>query len=143
MKELLEYGVLIHGRDIRNQLIGPTYSDLVEGVKNQYEIIRRYAKNTGESIYSAGWILDIARCIYTLQTGEILDKTSAGIWAIEKDICPKREVVERVLEIRQSPLTYKEDKEYKEWLKNLGEDIQAFADILEKELNGIEEKGSR
>ena len=67
-------------------------------------------QKTGRSIYSFGWILDIARCIYTLRTGKIIVKTDVVEWALENNLCPDPDALRIALEIRRSLLEHKEDK---------------------------------
>jgi predicted nucleotidyltransferase len=133
--ELLESGILLHGTDIRDRMMPPTYGQLREDVIQHYQVIREYAYTTGCSIYSYGWLLDIARCIYTLRTGEIIAKTTAGEWALLKNLCPNTEAMRTTLMVRKNPLIYKNDAEIQEKSAQLNEDIQSFADVLERELN--------
>ena len=133
--ELIKYGQLILGKDIRNELVLPTYEELKYGVQQHYQTIRKYAIESGESLYSCGWLLDIARCIYTLRYNDIISKTKAGEWAIKENICPEGEQMLFTLKIRNRPLKYKEQAEVKEWLSSLGTSVQLFADVLDIELN--------
>lgn len=89
--ELIKYGQLIFGKDIRNELVLPTYEELKYGVQQYYKTIRKYAFETGVSLYSCGWLLDIARCIYSLRNNDIISKTKAGEWAIKENLCPEEE----------------------------------------------------
>lgn len=134
MIELIENGYLLYGDEIRDNLTYPAKDDIVKAVINHYETIRKYAVITESSIYSAGWLLDIARCIYTLRTGKIIAKTKAGEWALENNLAPDVDIMEKVISIRQVPSRYKDDNEIMKWSKTLGEHIQRFADILEKEI---------
>lgn len=133
MIELLEDGKLLYGTDIRNQLRIPTNEDVMLAVLDYYNIIRKYA-SSGRSLYTAGWFLDIARCIYTLRTGTIIAKTEAGKWALENGIAPDSTILEKVIEIRNNPIKYKNDEETMKWLETLGDSVQQFADVLENEL---------
>ena len=94
----------------------------------------KYAQSTGRSFYSFGWMLDIARCIYTLRTGKIIAKTDAAEWALENNLCPDPDALRFALKVRRSPLEYKDDKETFDYAETLAKPIQRFADILEKEL---------
>lgn len=134
MFELMKYGKLIYGKDIRNRLSLPPYDDLVSGVRYHYETIRKYAQETGESIYSCGWLLDIARCLYTLRTGDIISKTEAGRWALTENLCPCADDMKRTLAVRNNPAEYMRLDETKNWLCTLGPSVQTFADVLEKAL---------
>ena len=89
---------------------------------------------TDETLYSCGWLLDIARGIYTLRTGEVIAKTKAGEWALQQGICPVEKELERALQVRRSPLLYRDQPEVKRWLCTLGPAVQRFADVLEKEI---------
>lgn len=130
--KLLDDGRLIYGLDIRDLVDYPKKEDVIEAIKGHYNAIRTYAVKTDQSIYSAGWMLDIARCLYTLETGGIIAKTSAGEWALENDLCSDSNVLEKVIEIRREPLRLKNDESTKQWLETLGPSIQCFADVLEK-----------
>ena len=138
MTELIESSVLLYGTDIRNKLKAPEFSELYADVKRHYETIRKYVQKTGRSFYSFGWMLDIARCIYTLRTGKIIAKTDAADWALESNLCPDPDALRIALEVRRSPLNHKEDKQTFDYAETLAEPIQRFADVLEKELKRSE-----
>lgn len=134
MIELIEHGYLLHGNEVRDRFIYPTKEEIIQAVINHYETIRKFAVKTGRSLYSAGWLLDIARCIYTLKTGKIISKTKAGKWALDNGLVPDINIMEKVINIREEPNTYKDNIEVMEWLETLGKYIQRFADVLEKEI---------
>lgn len=134
MTELIESSVLLYGNDIRNQLKQPDFSLLYADIKCHYDTIRKYAQKTGRSIYSLGWMLDIARCIYTLHTGKIIAKTDAGKWALENGLCPVPDALKTALKVRKAPLEFKKDELTLDYAEMLGDPIQKFADMLEKEL---------
>ena len=92
-------------------------------------------QNVGRSLYSFGWMLDIARCIYTLHTGKIIAETDDAGWVMENNLCPDSDALRIALEVRRSPLEHKEDKQTFDYAEMLGEPIQRFADVLEKELD--------
>jgi len=132
--ELIKYGQLIFGRDIRDEFVLPKKEDLKKGVQQHYQSIRKYAIETNESLYSCGWLLDIARCIYTLRYNDIIGKTMAGEWALKEKLFPQEEPLCYALEIRYNPLEYKNRLEVKKWLRSLRTVVQLFADVLEREL---------
>ncbi|MFC1947940.1 aminoglycoside adenylyltransferase domain-containing protein [Chloroflexota bacterium] len=132
--ELKTNGVLIAGRDIRTMIALPSNTDMRKAIQLTYEIIRKRAVQTDESLYSCGWLLDIARCIFTLRTGDMIAKTKAGEWALTHQLCPVPETLKKVLLIRKEPLKYKNDPEFKAWTRSLGNDVQRFADVLEQEI---------
>jgi len=137
MAELIESGVLLYGKDIRNQLTKPEFRALYADVNKHYETIRKYAQKTGRSFHSFGWMLDIARCIYTLRTGKIIAKTNAAEWALENNLCPDPDALRYALKVRRSPLEYKDDNQTFDYAETLAEPVQRFADALEKELKSV------
>lgn len=132
--ELKTNSILLAGQDILDKIIMPSKTDLGAAVRSHYETIRKHAFQTDESLYSCGWLLDIARCIYTLRTGTVIAKTKAGEWALEQQLCPVPETLKKALLVRKEPLKYKDDPEFKVWFRSLGNDVQRFADVLEQEL---------
>lgn len=133
--DLIKYGRLVYGEDLRHKMAVPSPDALRDNVRRHYQAIRTHAVETDESIYSCGWLLDIARCIYTLRHHDIISKTGAGEWALAERICPEPAQMIRALHVRNDPLSAKERPEVKRWLRSLGPSIQRFADILERELN--------
>ena len=134
MKELFDYGRLLYGKDIRGQLTPPSFENIKANIQFHYETIRKYAGSTGRSIYSFGWLLDIARCIYTLRIGKIISKTAAGEWALQNRLFHDTAALETALEVRKNPQKYLEDAELQDLSEKLGNVIQQYADVLEKEL---------
>ena len=132
MEESIE--IMKNRNEVRDKRSYPSREDIIKAVINHYETIRKYAAITGRSLYSAGWLLDIARCIYTLRTGKIIAKTKAGEWALDNNLVPDAYIMEKVMNIRKEPGKYKDDNETLEWLENIGEYIQKFADVLEKDI---------
>lgn len=140
MVELIENGYLLYGDEVRDKFCYPTKNDIIKAVINHYGTIRKYAIKTGRGLYSSGWILDIARCIYTLKTGKIIAKTKAGEWALESNLVPDVDIMEKVINIRKEPNKYKYDDEAMRWTETLGQYVQRFADVLEKEIAHIKEE---
>lgn len=135
MLQLIEHGYLLYGKEVRDGFIYPTKEKIIEAVSKHYETIRIFAVVTERNLYSAGWLLDIARCIYTLRTGKIISKTKAGKWALDNNLVPDIDIMEKVISIREEPNRYKNDNEVMKWLETLGNYIQRFADVLEKEIS--------
>ena len=130
MKLLINNSKLIFGTDVRDKFKEPTYQELLEGVIKHYETIREHAKITGRNVYSFGWFLDISRCIYTLETGEIISKTEAGKWALKNGLCPDKKVLKTVLKIRKYPSKYLRKKDIMDYAETLGVCVQNYADVL-------------
>ena len=137
---LMRYGKLLAGADIRDQLALPTMDELRAAVARHLSTIRQVAGQTGPSLYSCGWLLDISRCLYTLRTGDILPKTAAGEWALREGLCPVADDLARALVVRREPALYRDDPDTRAWLGNLGPAVQRFADVLERALNDTEER---
>lgn len=132
--ELARYGKCIYGREDRSVFPMPSETDLIAAVRAHYASIRTYAVRTDESLYSCGWLLDIARCVYTLRYRDVIAKTQAGIWALENHLFSDEEAMRKTIEIRKQPLLFKERDDVKQWLKGLGPVVQRYADMLEREL---------
>ena len=131
--ELAKYGKTVYG----NQpwmFPAPGREELIEAVRAHLDAIRKYAVHTDESLYSCGWLLDIARCVYTLRYSDVTAKTQAGIWALEEHIFSDEEPLRKTIAIRQSPLAFKGREDVKQWLKALGPVVQQYTDVLEREL---------
>lgn len=134
--ELLENGRLLYGNDFRHLIAYPARHEIIEAVRNHYESIRKYTHSL-QSIRSTGSILDIARCLYTLKTMKVISKTKAGEWALEQDLFSDKDVLERIIEIRKTPMKYNDDENTLKWVSSLVPYVQKFADILESELRII------
>lgn len=133
--ELTHYGRCVFGTADRALFRSPDRDELASAVRRHYEGIRSCAQETDESLYSCGWILDIARCIYTLRYSDVIGKTQAGEWALKNRVLPDREALEKTLLVRKDPMTYRDKPEIRTWLKSLGPVVQRCADVLERELD--------
>lgn len=133
--DLLRHGILLAGADVRDRIPNPTYAQLRENIRGHYETIRRYGKTPGANFYAFGWLFDIARCLYTLETGEILPKTQAGEWVLAQNRCPEpvRKALQYALNVRRDPLSHKTETVYR-YAASLGPVIQCFTDTLERAL---------
>ena len=96
--------------------------------------VRRYAAVTGCSLYSFGWMLDVARGLYTIRTGRVASKTDAGRWALQNALCPDPELLETALCVREAPLRLRDDPQTLDLAESLGDAVQRFADVLEEAL---------
>ena len=138
--ELAKYGKPVYGGKPWI-LPAPGREELIRAVRAHYESIRKYAAQTNESLYSCGWLLDIARCIYTLRTGDVVSKTQAGIRALEEHLFPDEGPLRKTIEIRQDPQAFRDRDDVKQWLKGLGPVVQKYADVLEAELRSVSAGG--
>ncbi|HHT95547.1 MAG TPA: phosphotransferase [Clostridiaceae bacterium] len=122
MAELLDSGILLYGEEIRSKMAYPACSQMRDDITRHVQAAQKYGN-------SVGWLLDIARGIYTLRTGKIVSKTAAGEWALDEGLCPDADILQKAVQIRKGPLHYsKEDKNVDNTV------IQRFADVLENEL---------
>jgi len=126
--ELLESGRKLYGDDFRHMLPYPTRAEIIEAIKSHYRTIRQHGKS------GVGFLLDTARCVYTLRANKVIAKTKAGEWAIAENICPDVSVMRKALEIRNNPLELLNNENTKQWQGTLEPHIQKFADVLEDEL---------
>ena len=140
MVELLDSGILLYGDDIRSEMIYPTYAQMRDDIARHVQMVRKH----GDSV---GWLLDIARGIYTLRTGKVITKTAAGEWVLENGICPSvhlltanapsaadffplhnEDAMRKAVAIRKEPQNYsKEDTIINRKIVGL------FADVIENE----------
>ena len=132
--ELLDHGMLLYGKDLRGQMRRPVYTDLRADAKRHYQTVRVHGGETGRSLYSFGWLLDISRCIYTLRTGQIAAKTKAGEWALANGLCPDAAALAAALRVRSDPALFRSDEQLQRYAETLGDAVQRYADVLEREL---------
>lgn|GEM_PF-282198 len=129
-KSLLEHGIMLCGNDFRNKISMPTYEDLVAGVDRHYQAIRKHAVQTNGNASSSGWLLDIARGIYTIDTGGYIAKTEAAKWAVQKGLVPNMPLMKKVIAVRENPALESQGEYTSEFFESLGPEIQRFADVL-------------
>lgn len=134
LTQLQKNGVLLYGEELRAQLPCPTFDDLRADVQRHYTTIRTFAQKTDRSLYTFGWMLDIARCLYTLRTGKVTSKTAAAEWALREQLCADADALAFCLRVRKAPLKYKNDPRTWGYAETLAGPIQRFADVLEREL---------
>lgn len=133
--QLSRYGRIVYGNADRSIFREPTRQEIVDVIKGHYETIRKYAQKTDERLYSCGWLLDIARCIYSLRYNDVISKTQAGIWALNEKLFEDEKPLQKALEIRKNPIAFQNSEEIKTWLRELGPVVQQYADVLDKELS--------
>lgn len=134
MYQLAKYGVSVCGSSDRSIFELPSREKLIEAVRRHLNAIRLYAKQTDESLYSCGWMLDIARCVYTVRHNDVISKTAAGEWALKERLFADEAPLIKTLSIRREPQKYVNDQEIMRWLASLGPTVQSYADVLEAEL---------
>jgi hypothetical protein len=78
-------------------------------------------------------LLDVARCLYTLHTGEVTSKTAAGEWALAQGLCPDPASLELALAVRRQPALMQQE-EVAARAEALTPAIQCFAAVLHQAL---------
>lgn len=93
MAELLDSGILLCGIDIRDKMTYPIYAQMRDDIARHVQTARKYGK-------VIGWLLDIARGVYTLRTGKVIAKTTAGEWALENELSPDADALKMAIQNR-------------------------------------------
>lgn len=129
---LLQNGQLLLGRDVRRHFEMPEYPEIATAVISHAVSIRQHGKGA-RSLYAYGWLLDIARCMYTLVNGRLTTKTTAAQWALDEHLCPCPAELSMALTVRRQPELIK-DEQVLAYAEGLTEAIQSFLNLLEKAL---------
>lgn len=143
MEELLQNGRLLAGEDQRRLLPKPGPADFYRDVRRHCEAIQKCAQTPERSLYSFGWLLDIARGIYTLRNGKVASKTVAAQWVLDQGLCPVPDALQTALKIRGNPMAYREDPQTLDAAQTLGAEIRRFANALEQELDAVSDRYKR
>lgn len=101
--------ILLCGTDLRDGVTEPTPEMLYAAVKRHARTIREHGIGTENPMHRCGWLLDTARCLYTLKTGRIIPKTRAGETALRLGWCPEPEALRDALAVRMDPMTQRRD----------------------------------
>lgn len=96
--------------------------------------VRRYAAVTGRSLYSFGWLLDVARGLYTIRTGRVASKTDAGRWALQNALCPDPSCSKRRFACGKRRCACRMTRARWIWPSPLGTPLHASRSVLEEAL---------
>ena len=129
---LLQNGQLLLGKDVRRHFEMPEYPEIATAVISHAVSIRQHGKGA-RSLYAYGWLLDIARCMYTLVNGRLTTKTTAAQWALDEHLCPCPAELSMALTVRRQPELIR-DESVLAYAEGLTEAIQSFLNLLEKAL---------
>ena len=129
---LLQNGQLLLGKDVRRHFEMPEYPEIATAVISHAVSIRQHGKGA-RSLYAYGWLLDIARCMYTLVNGRLTTKTNAAQWALDEHLCPCPAELSMALTVRRQPELIR-DESVLAYAEGLTEAIQSFLNLLEKAL---------
>ena len=127
---LLHNGQLLLGKDVRRHLEPPDYDEIVAAVADHLRAIREHGRGA-RSIYAYGWLLDIARCMYTLVNGKLTTKTAAARWALDEHLCPCPAELSMALTVRRQP-ELMQDEHVLAYAEGLTDAIRTFAELLEQ-----------
>ena len=125
-------GRLLHGEDVRHFLPIPTPGMLHAAVADHLRTVLEHGRGSAR-LYAFGWLLDIARCLYTLRQDAVIAKTAAGEWALQEGLCPDAAALRLALEVRRNPAMMA-DAAVQEAAMALTPAIAAFAQVLQQEL---------
>lgn len=129
---LLQNGQLLWGKDVRRHIETPTFTEIHAAIAQHLQAILEHGKGE-RSIYAYGWLLDIARCMYTLVNGKLTTKTEAAQWALNEQLCPCPEALSMALMVRRQPELI-HDENVLRYAEGLTEAIQSYAMLLKKAL---------
>lgn len=129
---LLQNGQLLLGKDVRRHFEMPEYPEIATAVISHAVSIRQHGKGA-RSLYAYGWLLDIARCMYTLVNGRLTTKTTAAQWALDEHLCPCPAELSMALTVRRQPELIR-DESVLAYAEGLTEAILSFLGLLEKAL---------
>lgn len=130
--ELHRFGRLLHGSDVRHFLPKPTPADLHSDVARHLVTLLQHGRG-GRSLYAFGWLLDVARGLYTLRHDAVISKTAAGEWALSEGLCPDPDTLRLALAVRRTPALM-QDGAVLAQAEQLTPAIQRFAALLQEEL---------
>jgi len=125
-------GRLLHGQDVRSIIPIPTPNELHSAVARHLRTILDHGQG-GRSLYTFGWLLDVARGLYTLRHNAVIAKTAAGEWALREQLCPDEAALELALAVRRDPQLMQQ-KAVLHQAEVLTPAIQRFAAVLQATL---------
>ena len=129
---LHRHGQLLYGADVRCNIPIPTPSELHADVAQHLRTILDHGHGS-VSLYTFGWLLDIARGLYTLQHDAVIAKTAAGEWALAERLCPDEDALTLALAVRRDPSRMQEEA-VRARAAALTPAIRSFAAVLQQAL---------
>lgn len=133
---LLQTGRLLLGRDVRRHIEAPDFPEIRAAIAAHLTAIEAHGRGA-RSIYAFGWLLDIARGMYTLVNGRLTTKTAAAQWALDQHLTPCPEELAMALAVRRQPELIREES-VMAYAEGLTEAIQACARVLRGALTASE-----
>lgn len=127
---LLQHGQLLLGKDVRRHIEMPDFREILEATGNHLMSIEAHGAGS-RSIYAYGWLLDTARCMYTLVNGRLTTKTEAAQWALDERLCPCPAELSMALTVRRQPELIR-DESVLAYAETLTDAIQSYAALARK-----------
>lgn len=134
----LTQGQLLAGAEVRSAFQLPTAAQLRENARQVAETAILVSASPNRSLYGYGWLLDISRCLYTLQTGRIISKTAAGEWALDRGCCPDPDCLRLALQARYHPEAFQSAAVLERDAPALGLAQRRYAQALLQSINTLE-----
>ncbi len=129
---LLQNGQLLLGKDVRRHIEMPAFPEILGGIGQHLAAVREHGAGS-RSIYAYGWLLDIARCLYTLIEGKLTTKTAAAQWVLDQHLCPCPAELSMALTVRRQPELIR-DESVLAYAEGLTDAIHSFLSLAEKAL---------
>lgn len=127
---LLQTGQLLLGKDVRRHIEMPDFQEILAATEQHLSSIETYGAGA-RSIYAYGWLLDAARCMYTLINGRLTTKTEAAQWALDQRLCPCPAELSMALTVRRQPELI-QDASVLDYAEGLTDAIQTYAALVRK-----------
>lgn len=127
---LLQTGQLLLGKDVRRHLEMPDFQEILDATGKHLAAIEAHGAGN-RSIYAYGWLLDAARCMYTLVNGRLTTKTDAAQWALDERLCPCPAELSMALTVRRQPELIR-DESVLAYAETLTDAIQSYAALVRK-----------
>jgi len=129
---LLQSGQLLLGKDVRRHIEMPDFQEILAATEQHLASIETHGAGS-RSIYAYGWLLDAARCMYTLVNGHLTTKTEAAQWALDERLCPCPAELSMALTVRRQPDLIK-DESVLAYADTLTDAIHNYAALVRKAL---------
>lgn len=127
---LLQTGQLLLGKDVRRHLEMPDFQEILAATGEHLTSIETHGAGS-RSIYAYGWLMDAARCMYTLVNGHLTTKTEAAQWALDERLCPCPAELSMALTVRRQPELIR-DESVLAYAEGLTDAIQSYAALVRK-----------
>lgn len=127
---LVQNGQLLLGKDVRRHIEMPDFQEILAATENHLAAIETHGAGS-RSIYAYGWLLDAARCMYTLVNGRLTTKTNAAQWALDERLCPCPAELSMALTVRRQPELI-HDESVLNYAETLTDAIQTYAALVRR-----------